>query len=146
MNEYDAYMQKCEAEKQKNEKYLKAFENALREKNLSDKTIRRHLFNADFYINEFLFKYEVLPMREGIYELSDFLGYYFIRKCMWSTPASVKSTATSLKKFYQVMAQNGFISREDYQSVVDDIKENLADWVEECRAFNEPDDDFYGAW
>lgn len=31
--------------------------------------------------------------------LSDFFGYFFIRKCMWSTPDTVKSTIASLKKF-----------------------------------------------
>ena len=29
--------------------------------------------------------------------LGDFLGDYFIRKCMWSTPSTVKTTAASIR-------------------------------------------------
>ena len=38
-------------------------------------------------------------MEESVTMLGDFLGDYFIRKCMWSTPSSVKTTAARLKKF-----------------------------------------------
>ena len=52
-------------------------------------------------------------MEEGVTMLGDFLGDFFIRKCMWSTPATVKTTATSLKKFYKCMAEHGKIEKKD---------------------------------
>ncbi len=35
--------------------------------------------------------------------INDFLGEFFIRKCMWSTPGTIKRTAASIKKFYKFM-------------------------------------------
>ena len=58
---------------------------------------------------------------------------------MWSTPSTVASTAASIKKFYRSMLAHGLISREEFDELKDDIKENLPDWKESCRDFNDPD-------
>lgn len=60
--------------------------------------------------------------------LGDFLGDYFIRKCMWSTPSSVKTTAARLKKFYKSMAEYGKIEKKGYDYICRDIKESMAYW------------------
>ncbi|MED9970015.1 MAG: hypothetical protein UFA98_08410, partial [Ruminococcus sp.] len=39
--------------------------------------------------------------------------YFYIHKCMWSTPASVRSMAAGLKKFYKCMAEHEIIEEED---------------------------------
>ena len=91
---------------------------------LKQKTIYNHLSNADLFINEFLNYHMDATMEEGVTMLGDFLGGFFIRKCMWSTPATVKTTATSLKKFYKCMAEHGKIEKKDYDYVCRDIKES----------------------
>lgn len=78
-------------------------------------------------------------MEEGVTMLGDFLGDFFIRKCMWSTPASVKTTAASLKKFYKSMSDHGKIEKKDYDYVCRDIKESMAYWQECCAEYNNPD-------
>ena len=72
--------------------------------------------------------------------MHSFFGDFFIRKCMWSTPASIKSTAASLKKFYKCMLQHGYIDKESYDYLCFDIKENMEDWQEECAIYNDPDE------
>lgn len=86
MFDYEEYERECDKIRQTNEELLVLFEEELQNSGLSAKTVRRHLSNADFYINEYLLREEPRPMEDGITELDMFLGFFFIRKCMWSTP------------------------------------------------------------
>lgn len=122
-----------------NKKYLDIFEAYLREKNLTDRTISTHMSNADFYINIFLPRAEKQTLSEGCLSVSEFFGYYFIRKCMWSTPATIKSTAASLKKFYKCMMENGFVEETYYKNLCEEIKYEMEDWQETCRQYNDPE-------
>ena len=72
------------------------FEQWLAEKNLGDKTIRKHLSNIDLYINDFLNYYEITKMEDGIGMAFMFLDDWFIRKCLWSSKTSIKDTKTIL--------------------------------------------------
>ena len=140
MDSYEEYEKKSKANEERNEEFLKLFSDDLKEAGLADKTIRRHVNNAEFYLNTYLDREDVLPMEEGAsgYRLSNFLGYFFIRKCMWSTPASVKSTAASLKKFYKCMLQHGKITQEQHDDVTDTIKFQMDEWQEDCARYNDP--------
>ena len=40
---------------------------------------------GDFYINDFLLRTDAYSMEHGVSMIDDFLGDFFIRKCMWST-------------------------------------------------------------
>ena len=86
----------------------------------------------DFYLNDFLLREEALTMENGCKDeyLSDFFGYFFIRKCMWSTPDTVKSTIASLKKFYR-------LSKEDYEEFTDTIRVNKEYWIDCCSEYND---------
>ena len=139
MFDYEEYERECDKIRQTNEELLALFEEELQNSGLSAKTVRRHLSNADFYINEYLLREEPRPMEDGITELDMFLGFFFIRKCMWSTPGTIKSTAASIKKFYKCMMNHGKISKDDYVYLCDDIKENMEQWQTDCAAYNAPD-------
>jgi len=143
---YDEYQQACEKIIDENEKYLDMFESALIEKGLSKKTVNNHVGNVDFYINTFLLRDEPTPMKEGCFMVDSFLGEFFIRKCMWSTPESIKSTAASLKKFYSCMADNEMVDKVDYDYFCETIKDNIKDWQETCRQFNDPAQENPFAW
>ena len=56
-----------------------------------------------------------------------------------STPASIKSTAASFKKFYKCMLEHKQITDADYAYLVDMIRGDMEFWQEDCRAFNDPD-------
>ena len=137
--DYEEYEKQCKIIQKENEKYLDLFEQELEQQGLSTKTINRHLENVDFYINEYMLYEEPRSMDEGVYMIDMFLGYYFIRKCMWSTPASIKSTAASIKKFYKCMLDHGKIEKEDYDSLCSEIKERMSYWQADCAQFNDPD-------
>ena len=142
MRTYEEYEKKCKKQEERNNEFLKIFEEDLRKAGLSNKTISRHVENAEFYINEYLFYEEPWPMEKGCSELDMFFGDFFIRKCIWSTPATIKSTAASLKKFYKCMYEHGCLKKELYDTLCYDIKESMEDWQDECARFNDGDFDF----
>lgn len=123
---------------EENEGYLGQFEKDLTESGLKEKTIENHLLNTRFFLNNFVAGYEGLPMRYGVYLMQPFLGAFFIRKAMWSKPATIKQTATSLKKFYRCMVKLGHVDKEEYDYLVDDIKEYLDEWCDLCERYNNP--------
>ncbi|MGN0775778.1 MAG: hypothetical protein ACI4MM_03775 [Candidatus Ventricola sp.] len=133
---YDEYERACERIREDNAGYLEMFRESLEGAGLSAKTVARHVDNVDFYLNEYLLRYDANPMPEGVGLVSSFLGDWFIRKCMWSTPSSIRQYAASLKKFYKCMLSAGEIDAYDYAYLVDTIKEEKDDWIEECEAYN----------
>lgn len=134
---YEEYEKLCKIQQEKNEKYLEIFEDELIEAGLSPKTIKKHLNNIDFYINEYLLKEQPLDMQEGCgLKIDDFLGYFFIHKCMWSTTETIKTTAASLKKFYKCMEANNYVSKDKYKIFKNIIKENMEIWQQNCDEFN----------
>ena len=140
--DYEEYEFLCEKERSKNCKYLNVFKKGLEDSGLTYKTVRQHMDNVDFYVNEFLLREEPLPMEKGCGSMiSMFLGYFFIRKCMWSTPGTIKNTAASIKKFYKSMLVHDYIKKTDYEDLCLIIKEEMREWQEDCRKYNEDLDD-----
>jgi len=134
------YEQFCEEQKKRNEVFLDEFESDLKAKGFTQKTIENHFFNIDLYINDYLVKEECKKAEDGVDEIGLFMSYFFIRKCMWSTPNAIKSTAASLKKFYKSMVDHNHLSEEAYKSLCETIKEELPDWQKECEAYNNGED------
>ena len=85
------YLDFSEQNEDTNHDYLILFQEDLENAGLKQKTIYNHLSNVDLFINDFLGYRMNVTMEEGVTMLGDFLGDYFIRKCMWSTPATVKT-------------------------------------------------------
>lgn len=120
---------------EENARALAVFEKEIAD--LAPATIRRHVENVDLYINDYFQREDIRSIEDGAYCLYSFFDYFFIHKCMWSTPASIKTTAASLKKFYKCMAAHGMVSQEAYAFVCSEIKENMSDWQEECARYND---------
>jgi len=134
---YEEYEMQCKQQQEKNNSYLGIFERDLMVVGLTHKTISNHVSNVDFYINDYLLREAPLEMPEGCGSSIDmFLGYFFIHKCMWSTPGTIKTTAASIKKFYKCMIEHGYVSKEEYNYLCTTIKENMEIWQDDCAAFN----------
>ena len=146
-DDFDVEPEESIETRKENKKYLDMFLKDLMAAGLSEKTIRNHMDNVDFYLTDYLpFNgEEACDMKEGVetYNLRDFLGYFFIHKCMWSTPNNLKTTGASIKKFYKCMADHGEIDKNKYKELCTLFKEEMADWQEDCRKFNDDDDDEY---
>ena len=76
----------------------------------------------------------------GMGKIDSFLGNFFIRKCMWSTPGTIKSTAASIKKFYKCMMDCGIVKKKDYEFLCSEIKDRMEIWQTDCAIYNDPDE------
>lgn len=137
------YEAACEEIRTENERYLDIFERDLKHAGLSEATIDRHMGNMAFYLNDFLLYYELYRMEDGCRQADAFLGDFFIRKCMWSTPDTVRQYCASLKKFYKSMLAAGLIQKESYNYLLDEIKLSKTEWCERCESFNNGSFSFY---
>ena len=137
MENYKDYDKKLESNIKRNEKFLKAFEEWLNEQNLANKTIKKHLNNVSLYINDFLNYYDIKKMEEGVNFIYDFFDGWFIEKCLWASKSSLKTTSSSIKKFYKCMADKGYITEEDYKTLYCYIKENMDEFLEQIDAYDD---------
>ena len=170
MTPIDLFNQRAEMIEKQNSQYLELFEKSLQGK-LSEKVIRRHISNMEMFLNVYLTEYAEFdwsvttqhegdgdeeegadigpaPMEAGMGEIDEYLGYFMIRKIMWSTPSTIKSSAASIKKFYQCMLDNrqfGQLAplteekfREEYESMLQEIKVCMEDWQADCAQYNDP--------
>ena len=138
-DEYQRYEQACKRIKRDNTKLLEQFDQWLSGKGLAQKTVRRHVENAEFYINTFLLNEDAIPAKEGASQISMFLGYWFIRKAMWASPSAIRENAASLKKFYAFMQEQGEVSAEALQDLKETIKEEMPDWIGTIERYDDPD-------
>lgn len=120
----------------RNKKFIKEFEEWLKEKSLSDKTIKKHISNVDIFINDYLNYYDIETVEEGINSVYSFLNGWFIEKCMWATPYTTKEEAASIKKFYAYMSEKGYVEKEDYVSLCRILKDNMDEILDTLEAFD----------
>jgi hypothetical protein len=136
--DYEQYEIECERVRKSNGELLADFGTWLRKSNLADNTIRKHVDNIDFYINKYLLYEEVIKPQDGANWVSMFLGYWFIKKAMWASEASIKSNAASLKKFYTFLHERELVSQEDLDSLKETIKEEMPDWLATLTRYDDP--------
>ncbi|MBQ9009873.1 MAG: recombinase [Clostridia bacterium] len=132
----DDYEKRVKENEKANEEYLRIFREDLTASGLGEKTIRNHIENVDLLLNDYLPGYEdEFSMQDGMNCMYGFFSF-FIRKCLWSTPATVKKQGASLKKFYKCMMEHGFIEKVDYNEFASNLKELLPEFAEECEDYN----------
>ena len=143
MTKLDEREKQLKENTKRNEDYLKMFEKSLEEKQLTAKTIRKHISNIDFYLNDYLTYYdEIIKMEDGTQHTISFLGDWFIRKAMWASKSSIKEMASSLKKFYEYMSALGFVKISDYQEMCYEIKDNMDRYLENLEDYDNGTFDF----
>lgn len=120
----------------RNKKFIKEFEEWLKEKTLSDKTIRKHISNVDLFINDYLNYYDIETAEEGIDSVYSFLSGWFIEKCMWATPYTTKEEVASIKKFYAYMSEKGYVEKEDYKLLCEELKDSMDEILDTLEAFD----------
>ena len=120
----------------RNKKFIKEFEEWLKEKSLSDKTIKKHISNVDIFINDYLNYYDIETAEEGITSVYSFLNGWFIEKCMWATPYTTKEEAASIKKFYAYMSEKGYVEKEDYKFLCEELKDSMDEILDTLEAFD----------
>lgn len=137
MDDYEKYETDCKKIRKINDKLLRNFSSWLKASKLKDKTIRSHVDKVDFYINEFLLYEDALEAKDGASNIGMFLGYWFIKKAAWSSPAQIKSNASSLKKFYTFLFENGLVDKEDLNDLKERIKEDMPEWIATINRYDD---------
>ena len=139
MKSYEQYEKECNRITGKNKHLLNHFQKRLSDSKLSDKTIKRHISNVDFYINEFLLYEDAIEAAEGIGSIGMFLGYWFIRKAMWASKTGIKESAASLTKFYKFMFETKEITKEAFEHLKYRIKNEMPEWLGRMERYDDPD-------
>jgi len=141
--DYAALEAACKKIQAENERLRGRFRDWLRSKGLSQRTIDRHDANVRVYTDDYLLYEDALEASQGASpaKLSMFFDYWFIRKCLWSSPSSMRNMAASLKKFYAFMAEAGDMTPKDMKELKSAIKYGLPDWLEALRRYCDEDDD-----
>lgn len=124
-DEYDIAYNRHEA---KNDELLDLFAEDLSK--LSEKTRQLHLNNASLLINDYFFRYEIKDIDFGAAHIDSFFDF-FIHKCLWSSPYTVKQMAASIKKFYKSMYAHKKVDEVCLEFVLETIKDNLDIWIDE---------------
>jgi hypothetical protein len=136
--DYEKYEMDCKKIRKENELLLDDFGSWLLKKGLKEKIADKHVSNIDFYINDFLLYEDAIKAKDGACEIGMFLGYWFIKKAMWSSPAQIKSNAASLKKFYTFMHENGKVMKKDLDELKERIKDEMPEWIATMKRYDDP--------
>ena len=144
---YEEIEEKCKRIRQNNIKLLEDFGAWLKAKRLTDQTIREHMNNIDLFINHFLLYEDAYEAKDGVFKVDGFLGYWFIRKTMWSSVNHIKANAASLKKFYIFLVEKGEIEQDDLDDLRDTIKEEMPNWITAMKQYeNSMSSDMDDVW
>ena len=138
MDDYEKYEADCKKMQKANKKLLKEFSDFLQSSNLSEKTIKNHISNIDFYINHYLLYEEIILPEDGITGIDMFLGYWFIKKASWASQSSIKSNAASLTKFYTFLLKKELITQDDLNELKTTIKDEMSEWLETLARYDDP--------
>lgn len=136
MLDYNEYLERVEKKQKENERYLELFRKSLNSSKLSEKTISKHCRNVSIFLNSFLNYYQFRDMTEGCYLIDEFLGEWCIEKCLFASKNYIKTSATSIKKFYRCMLENNYILNNDYDYLCFTIRENMGNWLELMDAYD----------
>lgn len=123
VKDYDEEFKRVE---ENNRKLLSIFGNSL--KGLSEKTINNHLSNASLFLDDFFYRERLENPQEGAGYIDSFFDF-FVSKCLWSSPNSVKQLAASIKKFYMCMYENRIVDINALTDVLTTIIWRLEDWM-----------------
>lgn len=125
-------MDKYDQRVKMNEYVVHCFKASLTKDELSVRTIKKHIENAELYLDFLAFNLEK-DYKEGVQSdcLSQFFGYHLIYKCGFKAN-DMKEMSASLKKFYQYLLNNNEISSSDYKEMKLILKDHLEDWIEEA--------------
>ena len=136
MEDYKEWEKKVKANIKRNEKFIKEFTSWLEEKDLAKKTIKKHINNIQLYLNEYLNYYDITPMEEGIDEAYSYLSGWCIEKCLFASKTTIKENIASIKKFYNCMSELGYVSKEDYKDLCEELNDSIDEILEYLKAYD----------
>lgn len=128
--EYQAWEKEVKRLQITNATKLASFKKWLESKGLKAKTVKNHILNVDCYADDYLLRYEPIPVEQGALHIDEFLGDFFVRKMSWSSKTAIRENIASFKKFYTFLNEKGEISDEELKEMKELIKEEKEEWFD----------------
>jgi len=111
-----------------NDILINLFKKYLNGQSLAPKTIKKHGDNIDFYINTYLLHDEIEKPEDNLNSIGMYFDYFLPRKTMFGSANDTKNQIASLKKFYKFLLELNRISKNEYNDMLEDIKESKEEW------------------
>ncbi len=111
-----------------NNQLLNEFEQYLYSQHLVKKTVAKHRDNIEFYINTYLLHDEIEKPEDNLNSIDMYFDYFLPNKTTFGSVSDTKSSIGSLKKFYKYLLELNRISKEDYNEMLQLIKNNKENW------------------
>lgn len=133
----DHYDKRAQAIRHENEAHLAAFREDLQAAGLDRTTIRKHLRNAEDYLDHFLAGEELLTMAEGASgeRLDSYIGDFLIGQSMLASGDTISWAADSIRLFYRSMRERGAITEDAFDGLVRTIEELSPEWTARLALF-----------
>lgn len=142
--EFRELEKQIEEAKKHNQKLFIEFGKWLEKKSLKSKTINKHVDNIEVFGNDYLLRYEIIPVEKGALEIGGYLGDFFIRKAGWASKNSIKENITSFKKFYTFLNEIEMVSKSELNEMKAIIKVEKSIWIEEVENYlSDIEDDWW---
>ena len=113
--------------------FLLRYEGSLRASGLSEKTVQQHMDNTAYFFLTYLIEKQCAPFEGCVEYIDEFMGFFFIYECDWSSEKTLKGMATSLKKFYKYLYLAGHIDKGQFQEAQSAIKAGLPVWLDTLK-------------
>jgi site-specific recombinase XerD len=125
MSNLEAYDERVRAIRASNQPILDDFRSWLEQSDLSEKTVKTHVDNINFFTNYLVYHEPLKKLNEADSEdVWMFLADWFPRKALWASATSVRSYFASFKKFFQWMGETGRVPPETVTDVLNTLKED----------------------
>ncbi len=108
---------------EKNKTLLDEFKQWLTAQGLTQSTIRHHLSNIDFYINEYLLCNTITEAKDGAASVGIFLDSDMLRKKQSASPSQLRRYAGSLKKFYRFLHEKSLVDADSLADLKQTLKQ-----------------------
>jgi site-specific recombinase XerD len=137
MSDVETYDARVRAIRAYNQPILDDFRAWLEQSGLSEKTVKTHVDNINFFTKYLVYSSPLKKLDEA--DSGDvwmFLADWFPRKALWASATTVKSYCASFKKFFQWMAETRRVSPEVVAGVLDTLKEDRDVFLERVDDYN----------
>ncbi len=127
--------EKQELIRRENEEMIEGFQSHLQNKELTENSIEKHVYNITYFLNEYLLYRDKRP-EEAILEMNNFIGKWFIKKTPWVTASAITSMINSIKHFYRFLLLQERISQRDLNLLLQKFKRSQKDWINRLKSTN----------
>lgn len=136
----ESYEEMAERLTSANEEQLAYFTNDLiLEKKMGKRKAHEHAERLRLFANDYLVNYRQCGLLEGLENFPDFVGDWFIRKCMWSDENAVIENVESYRLLVQFLKETERIEEKRGEQLVRRVDGQLERWCRRARCYGSED-------